>query len=127
MDVFSAFPNAITNEWELGQVQRATEVGDIFSSIGALNVIADEGGSSSLHKSPNADDLSYDTMLFVQPLELPTNNPAELMASYIWYNNTEDQFYEIIDVGVGKNQESGTVEHIEMKLRQTEAQYEYNC
>lgn len=127
MDVFSAFPNAITNEWELGQVQRATEVGDIFSSIGALSVIADEGSSASIHQSPNADDLSSDTMLFVQPLELPTTNPAELMASYIWYNNAEGQFYEIIDVGVGKNQETGAVEHIEMKLRQTEAQYEYDC
>lgn len=126
MDVFSAFPNAISSDWELGEVQRATEIGDVYSTIGIMDVIADEGDSASLHQSPNADGLNSDTMLFVRPEQMPTLNPGELMASYVWYNTTEDQFYEIVDVGVGRNQDNGRIEHLELKLRQTEAQYGYN-
>lgn len=123
MDVFSAFPQAISQDWELGEVQRATEVGDIYSPIGTMDAIVDAGDSASLHQSPNADGISSDTMLFVRPEQMPTTFPGELMASYAWYNTTEDQFYDIIDVWVGRNQENGQIEHLELKLRQTETQY----
>lgn len=126
MDVFSAFPHAISQDWELGEVQRATEVGDIYSPIGTMDAIVDAGDSASLHQSPNADGISSDTMLFVRPEQMPTTFPGELMASYAWYNTAEDQFYDIIDVWVGRNQENGQIEHLELKLRQTETQYGCN-
>lgn len=126
MDIFSAFPHAISQDWELGEVQRATEVGDVYSPIGTMDVIVDAGDSASLHNSPNADGISSDTMLFVKPEQMPTTFPGVLMASYVWFNAAENQFYNIIDVGVGRNQENGQIEHLELKLRQTETRYACN-
>ena len=123
MDVFSAFPNAIlTEEWVLGSVERATEVGNMFKPLGYLEAIADEGYSAQTDMSPNASQLSSDTMLFVKPSCI-TIPPARLMAGYLLKNCLTGQFYEIIDVGVGKNQEVGKFEHLELKIRQTEAEY----
>lgn len=126
MDVFSAFPHAISQDWELGEVRRGTEVGSAYLPIGIIDVIVDAGDSVSLHQSPNADGISSDTMLFVRSEQMPTTFPGVLMASYIWLNIAEDQFYEIIDVGVARNQENGQIEHLELKLRQTEAKYVCN-
>lgn len=36
------------------------------------------------------------------------------------YNTQEDAYYEIVDAGLGKNQHTGKVEHVELKVVQTE-------
>lgn len=127
MDVFSTFPNAVVSQvWEIGTVEKATEVGDVFSPLGCLDVIIDEGASTQTAMSPNADQIDSGSLLYVRPEQVPTMNRAALMAGYLLRNKEEDQFYEIRDAGVGRNQETGKTEHIELEVRQTEAQYAEN-
>jgi hypothetical protein len=37
------------------------------------------------------------------------------------YDALYGDYFAIIDAGIGKNQENGVIEHIELKLRQTDA------
>lgn len=123
MDVFKAFPNAISYDWELGSVQKATEVGDVYECFGQIDVVVEVGSNTQTNMAPNADEIGSDTLLYARPEQMPTQNPNALAAGYIWYNTVEDQFYEITSVGVGSNLEKGTTEHFEFNLRQTEARY----
>lgn len=121
MDVFKAFPSAIVaNDWQLGQLTESTEVGKLWKSLGYKAVIVDEAGTGELNNTPTADGLRSDTLLYVKPADLPTLSVAELIASYYWYQSSADQYYRIVDAGIGKNQETGKIEHVEFMLRPAE-------
>lgn len=122
MDVFSAFPNAIEeNVWEIGTLGRATEIGDVYSAGNFIDVIVEEEATGDKHRTPNADSIFTDTLLYVRPDDLPTLDSAALCAGYLLKNTDTGQFYQIKAVDVGKNQENGQIEHIEMWIRPTEA------
>lgn len=121
MDVFKAFPAAIiSDDWKLGQLVENTEVGKLWKDLGFKSVIADEVADGELNRSPSAEGIASDTLIYAKPEEMPTSNVAEFIASYYWYQKSADQYYRIIEVGVGKNQDAGVVEHIEFRVRPTE-------
>ena len=117
--IFDAFPNAIiTNKWEIGFCQHGTVVGNEFKSMGFIDAVEDEGNASSINTTPEA--LNSDILLYVPPCELPTTNTNKLVSSYMLHDVIDDDYYMIVDAGVGKNQHTGEIEHIELKLVQTE-------
>lgn len=121
MDVFEAFPNAIiSGVWELGEVQRATEVGNVFESYALCDVIIEEGTYDRSGQSPNADYQDSNILLYARPGDMPTLNSAALAASYYWHNTETDQYYAITECSMGTNQELGIVEHLEFLLKPTE-------
>lgn len=120
MDVFKAFSKAIiTDDWSLGSITISTDVGKIYKDDGFKSVIVDEGAEGD-ENSPNANTLTTDTLIYAKPDEMPTTNPAELVASYFWHQQSTGQYYRILEVGVGKNQDEGIVEHIEFRVRPSE-------
>lgn len=120
-NVFEAFPKAIiSNDWELGEVKNNTDVGKIFSSYGVKSVIVDEGALGNLNDSPSAENIESDTLIYAMPSEMPGLNISRYISSYYWHRISDDQYYEIIEVGVGKNQSRGVIEHIEFRIRPTE-------
>lgn len=121
MDVFSAFPGAVVSgRFIIGSYQRGTVEGNRFLNEGTLDVIIDEGDASDIGSAPNAEELTADLLLYVKPEQLPTTNPRALVSGYLICDTENDDYFAIINAGVGKNQELGTVEHIELLLRQTE-------
>lgn len=121
MDVFEAFPNGIIhNTWELGEIQRATEIGNVFESIALCDVIVEEGTYDRSGQTPNADYQDSNILLYAHPTDMPTLNTAALSAGYYWHNTLTDQYYAIREASLGTNQELGTVEHIEFLLKSTE-------
>lgn len=124
LTVFEAFPNAIErNIWQIGQMAYSTITGNDLDadSLTYIDVIVDEGNSSEPNASPNAANTYSDMLLYIRPEQSPTLDTAELVASYVAKNTTTDKLYAIIDAGIGKNQDSGVIEHIELRLRQTGA------
>lgn len=122
--VFQAFPNAIEHEtWQIGKMAFSTITGNDLdaTSLTYIDVIEDEANNSEPNNSPSNAEAYSDTLLYVKPEQMPTIDTAELIASYVVKNTTTDKLYAIIDAGIGKNQESGTIEHIELRIRQTEA------
>lgn len=118
--VFEAFPNAIiSNDWELGEIVENTEVGKIFSSKGLKQVIVDEGNLGNLNTSPSAESLTSDTLIYAMPSEMPGLNIAKYVSSYYWHQKSSDQYFEIVEVGIGKNQEQGVIEHFEFRVQPT--------
>lgn len=124
LTVFEAFPNGIErNIWQIGQMAYSTITGNDLDadSLTYIDAIVDEGNSSEPNASPSAADTYSDMLLYIRPEQSPTLDTAELIASYVVKNTTTDKLYAIIDAGIGKNQDSGAIEHIELKLRQTGA------
>lgn len=124
LTVFEAFPNAIEREiWQIGSMAYSTITGNDLDadSLAYIDAIVDEGNSSEPNASPNAANTYSDMLLYIRPEQSPTLDTAELVASYVVKNTTTDKLYAIIDAGIGKNQDSGAIEHIELKLRQTGA------
>lgn len=124
LTVFEAFPNAIErNIWQIGSMAYSTITGNDLDteSLAYIDAIVDEGNSSEPNASPNAANAYSDTLLYIRPEQSPTLDTAKLVASYVVKNTTTDKLYAIIDAGIGKNQDSGVIEHIELKLRQTGA------
>lgn len=124
LTVFEAFPNAIErNIWQIGQMAYSTITGNDLDadSLTYIDAIVDEGNSSEPNASPNAANTYSDMLLYIRPEQSPTLDTAELIASYVVKNTTTGKLYAIIDAGIGKNQDSGVIEHIELKLRQTGA------
>ena len=118
MDVFSAFPNAITScTWQLCELQRGTEIGNVVKPIDFCDVIVDEENTAYTEQSPSADGFATNTLLYVRPEQLPTLNINELLASYCWQNADYGQYYAIENVGLGKNQDNGVLEHVEFIVR----------
>ena len=121
--VFNAFPNAIVaGRYSIGRWQRGTLVGSIYDKFGDLDVIIDEGQSSSITNAPSAEALTADMLLYVRPEQLPTTNVRELAASCMIYDSETGDYFEIIDASIGKNQDNGNIEHIQLLVRQTEAE-----
>lgn len=126
--IFDAFPNAIiSGVWSLGTCQHGTVVGNQYNKIADIDVIVDEGSSSNVNSTP--ETIAYDTLVYAIPCQIPvavTNfRPHKIgtgaaVSAYMLHNNEEDAYYEIVDAGVGKNQHTGKVEHIELKLLRTE-------
>lgn len=123
MTVFDAFPNAIEANWRIVPIQYSTIAGNYLDEQNAqsISLIIDEGSSSDANPSPNTASAYSDTLVYTKPDEMPTTDTSELVASYAIKNTTTGKLYEIIDAGLGKNQDNGIIEHIELKLRQTGA------
>lgn len=124
LTVFEAFPNGIErNIWQIGQMAYSTITGNDLDadSLTYIDAIVDEGNSSEPNASPSAANAYSDMLLYIRPEQSPTLDTAELIASYVVKNTTTGKLYAIIDAGIGKNQDNGTIEHIELKLRQTGA------
>jgi len=122
MDIFTSFPNAIvTDVWELGTVSRSTEVGKSYEKLGYIDCIVDEEVTGGQNNSPSADYITSQTMLFVKPEALAQYNIGQMVANFMIKNTETDQLYEITGVGVGQNQETGVVEHLELLIQPTEA------
>lgn len=123
MDVFEAFPNAIVSGvYQIGLYQRGSVVGAAWDANSAVNldVIVEEGDKSSINTAPNAEPLNADLLLYARPEQLPTTNPRALAAGYLIYDSVNDDYFAIIDASIGKNQDNGKIEHIELLLQQTE-------
>jgi len=119
LSIFDAFPNAIiSGVWQLGTCQHGTIVGNEFSAISDIDVVVDEGNSSDINNTPEA--LNSDILIYAHPEQLPTLNTARLVSNYMLYNTEEDAYYMIVDAGIGKNQHTGKIEHVELRLVQTE-------
>lgn len=123
MDVFEVFPNGIVRGvWALGRFVKDTEIGKKFEAIGFYDVIVDEEAASAQDQSPSADGLDNGTLLYAKPTIMDGLSPEAMMTDYLWHNVITDQFFEIRRVGIGKNQETGIVEHVEFQLKQIEVE-----
>ena len=121
LTVFQAFPNGIEHEiWQIGQMAYSTITGNDLDtdSLTYIDIIEDEANDSEPNNSPSYANTYSDTLLYVRPEQMPTIDTAELIASYAVKNTTTDKLYAIIDAGIGKNQDNGVIEHIELRLRQ---------
>lgn len=123
MDVFEAFPAAVVSGvWQIAAYQRGGILGAVWDGENAtdLDVIVDEGDNSDINSAPNTEPLDADLLLYVKPGQLPTTNPRALAAGYLLFDSENEDYFAIIDTSLGKNQETGELEHIELLLRQTE-------
>lgn len=128
ISIFDAFPNAIISGiWQIGTCKHGTVVGNQFNSLNNVDVIIDEGYNSNINTTP--ETVGSDMLVYVKPCQMPkevndlmmTNQVMlELVANYMLYNSANDTYYMIVDAGVGKNQHTGNLEHLELKLRETE-------
>ena len=119
LSIFEAFPNAIiSGVWSIGKCQHGTLVGNQFIKLGDLDVVVDEGSNSSINSTPEA--LNSDLLVYVIPCQMPTLKTNALVSNYMLYNSQEDAYYEIVDAGIGKNQHTGNIEHLELRVIQTE-------
>lgn len=122
MDVFSAFPGAVVSDrYYIAVCQRGTLEGNKVLLVSSLNVIVDEGDAGDIGNAPNSETLIADLLMYTKPSELPTLNPRELVAGYLVYDELYKDYFRIIDASIGKNQETGAIEHVELRLRQTDA------
>ncbi len=117
MTVFQAFPNALET-WEIGRVKYSTITGNVAvnGATSTIHCIVDRGDSTSPNPGNTAQNAESDTLIYCQPNELPTTDTSELVASYMVSDGKN--IYAIIDAGLGKNQENGILEHVELRLRQ---------
>ena len=117
--VFDAFPFAIEQGWQIAQMAYSTVLGNDVDGDTAINidVIVDEGSNTDPNPSPSAQSIRSDTLLYVRPNQLPTLDTATLTADYSMLD-PNGKVYAIIDAGIGKNQETGVIEHVELKIRQ---------
>lgn len=119
ISIFKAFANAIiSGVWQIGTSQRGTVVGATFTKIADIDVVIDEGANAGITSTP--EELRADLLVYVKPEQMPTIRANKLVSGYMLYDSSEDDYYEIIDVGIGKNQHTGGIEHLELKVVQTE-------
>lgn len=118
--VFDAFPNAIERGWKIGKMAYSTITGNELDadSLQNIDVIIDEGNSSEPNASPSYANIYSDTLIYARPSQMPTIDTEALVADYVVKNTTTGKTYAIIDAGIGKNQETGKIEHIELKIRE---------
>lgn len=115
MDVFEAFPEAMV-PWTWLAIKRGTEVGTVVTTGSTVNVIETEADKATLYNTPKADGVVADLLIYVRPEDLPAVTPAKLMADYALQNDIFE-WYDIINVGVAKNQHDGEIEHYELALK----------
>lgn len=128
LSIFDAFPKAIISGiWQIGTCKHGTVVGNEFVSLRTIDVIIDEGFNSSISNNP--ESLGSDMLIYVKPCQMPkevndlfmtSQVVVPLVANYMLYNSATDCYYMITDAGVGKNQHTGVIEHIELKVTPTE-------
>lgn len=118
MDVFKAFPEAMVT-WTWLAVKRGTEIGNVATEAGTVSLIETEADHATLYNTPKANGITADLLVYVRPEDMPEVTPAKLMANYGLQNDIMER-YDIIDVGVAKNQESGAIEHYELALQLTD-------
>ena len=119
LSIFDAFSNAIiSGVWQLGTCQHGTLIGNQFNVIADIDVVVDEGNSSAINTTP--ENLRSDLLIYAMPCQFPTWDTNKIVSNYMLYNKTEDAYYIIVDAGLGKNQHTGKLEHIELKVVQTE-------
>lgn len=119
LSIFDVFQNAvITGVWQIGTCQHGTLIGNVFTKTADIDVVIDEGNSSSI--DTDIETLKSDMLVYCKPEQMPTLNTNVLVAGYMLYNSVDDEYYMIIDAGIGKNQHTGNVEHVELKIVQTE-------
>lgn len=117
--IFDAFPNAIiSGVWEIGTCQHGTLVGNTYNKLADLNVIVDEGSSSSINTTP--ETLASDYLIYAMPCQVLNIHTDELVSNYMLHNNQTGAYYEIVDAGIGKNQHTGDIEHLELRVVRTE-------
>lgn len=119
LSIFNAFQNAIiSGVWQIGTCQHGTLIGNVFEKTADIDVIIDEGNNSSINTTIEA--LKSDMLIYCKPDQMPTLDTSALVSGYMLYNNSDDKYYAIIDAGIGKNQHTGRIEHIELKVVMTE-------
>lgn len=119
ISIFKAFANAIiSGVWQIGTSKRGSVVGTTFTKVADLDVVIDEGSSADISTTP--EELKSDLLVYVKPEQMPTIRTNKLVSGYLLYDSSEGDYYEIIDAGVGKNQHTGEIEHLELKVVQTE-------
>lgn len=119
LSIFNAFQNAIiSNVWQIGTCQHGTLIGNVFEKTADIDVIIDEGNNSSINTTIEA--LKSDMLIYCKPDQMPTLDTNALVSGYMLYNSSDDKYYAIIDAGIGKNQHTGRIEHIEFKVVMTE-------
>lgn len=119
ISIFDAFPKAIiSGVWQIGTCQHGTLIGNEFQKVADIDVIVDDANSSDINTTP--ESLDSDLLIYVCPEQLPTTSTNKLVSNYMLYDSEEDDYYMIVDAGVGKNQHTGKIEHIELALVQTE-------
>lgn len=126
--IFDAFPSAIVHGvWQIGTCKHGSIVGNQFTSLRTIDVIVDEGYNADINSTP--EGLGSDMLIYVKPCQMPkevnelfmtSQVVIPLVANYMLYNSATDTYYMITDAGVGKNQHTGAIEHIELKVTQTE-------
>lgn len=120
MDVFEAFPNGIVSDrWELGQLNSGTIRGKEFSNPITCEVIVDEGAYATPDRSPEVEYQESETLIYAKASQIPTLHTAQLTNSYLWHDLKTDIYYEIRQASLGKNQETGEIEHVEFLIRPT--------
>lgn len=123
VDVFSAFPGAIvSNVWQIAGYQAGTLIGAEFNATEAINldVIVDEGDDTNINSGSNAQPIDADLLLYAKPEQLPTTNPRALVAGYLIHDSENDDYFAIVDASLGKNQDTGELEHVELLIKQTD-------
>lgn len=121
MDVFSAFPNGIEfDRFVLFEAQYGAEIGTELGKSYTLDAIVEEGNDIVRQAGANASYEDCDILLYVRPEQLPTIISQKLTNSYVVKDTTTNFYYEIKGADIGKNQETGRVEHLELWLKQTE-------
>lgn len=119
LSIFDAFANAIIyGVWQIGTSKRGTVIGSQFTKVADLDVVIDEGASAEITTRP--EELTSDMLVYVKPEQMPTIRANQLVSGYMLYDSENDDYYEIIAVGIGKNQHTGIVEHLELQVVQTE-------
>jgi hypothetical protein len=117
--IFNAFPNAIVSGvWSIGECQHGTLIGNQYTKVNDIDVVIDEGASSGVNVTP--ETLASDLLIYAMPEQMPTLQTNKLVSAYMLYNSEEDSYYMIVDAGIGKNQHTGAIEHIELRVVQTE-------
>ena len=117
--IFNAFPKAIISGiWQIGTCQHGSLIGNVFTKVSDIDVVIDEGNNSSVNT--DIEIVKSDMLIDCKPDQMPTLNTNTLISGYMLYNSSEDEYYMIIDAGIGKNQHTGNIEHIELKVVQTE-------
>lgn len=128
ISIFKAFPNAIiSGVWQIGTCQHGTVVGNQFTLLNNIDVIIDEGYNSNISVTP--ESLGSSLLIYVKPCQMPkeinelyltSQIVTALVANYMLHDTATDTYYLITDAGVGKNQHTGKIEHIELKVVATE-------
>lgn len=120
MDVFEAFPNTIVSDrFELGKLMSGTIRGKEFSDPIACDVIIDEGAYVTPDRSPDVEYQESEALIYAKANQMPTLYPAQLTNGYLWHDKETGIYYEIRQAALGKNQETGAIEHVEFLVRPT--------